>query len=177
MSGDEEATEQELLDWTECMQGEGVDIPDPVRDANGDLVIDGNGIHIGSEEGGSVNESEAEADGEEPAVELPTVEREAKEARVFRTELHLLGADTPVQGHHESVVHDERLIAVLRDRAPQEAAVAVGEAGPRPLARVPVPIADEHVEEACLEVLARVGAVARPLLERVEERVGAHDPR
>jgi hypothetical protein len=46
--GDDQAdAEEELLDWVECMRDEGVDIPDPTRDADGNLVISGNGIQIG----------------------------------------------------------------------------------------------------------------------------------
>jgi hypothetical protein len=49
---DEGDTEQELLDWVDCMRDEGVDIPDPTRDADGNLVIDGNGITVGGGDGG-----------------------------------------------------------------------------------------------------------------------------
>ena len=44
--GDESG--QALVDWVECMRGEGWDdLPDPSRDADGNLVINGNGITIG----------------------------------------------------------------------------------------------------------------------------------
>ena len=56
--------EQELLDWAECMRDEGVDIPDPTRDSDGNLVINGNGITIGgSGQGTSTNDGDA-TDGE-----------------------------------------------------------------------------------------------------------------
>jgi hypothetical protein len=38
---------QEMFDWVDCMGGEGIDLPEPTRDANGDLVITGDGINIG----------------------------------------------------------------------------------------------------------------------------------
>jgi hypothetical protein len=38
---DEADTEQELLDWVECMRGQGIDIPDPTRDSSGNLVLGG----------------------------------------------------------------------------------------------------------------------------------------
>lgn len=38
---------QEMLDWVDCMAGEGIDLPEPTRDANGDLVVTGDGINIG----------------------------------------------------------------------------------------------------------------------------------
>jgi hypothetical protein len=38
---------QEMFDWVDCMAGEGIDLPEPTRDANGDLVITGDGITIG----------------------------------------------------------------------------------------------------------------------------------
>jgi hypothetical protein len=64
----EEEQERELLDWVECMNEDGVEIPDPVRDENGDLVIEGNGINIGGggvRVGGGSQEDPA-AEGEEP---------------------------------------------------------------------------------------------------------------
>jgi hypothetical protein len=38
---------QEMFDWVDCMRGEGIDLPEPTRDANGDLVITGDGVTIG----------------------------------------------------------------------------------------------------------------------------------
>jgi hypothetical protein len=38
---DANATEEELLEWVECMRDNGADIPDPTVDENGDLVIEG----------------------------------------------------------------------------------------------------------------------------------------
>lgn len=43
---DEEAQEEALLDWVECMRDEGVDIADPTRDEDGNLVI-GGGVGVG----------------------------------------------------------------------------------------------------------------------------------
>jgi hypothetical protein len=65
---DEADSEQELLDWVECMRDEGVDIPDPTRDADGNLVISGNGIQIGGGSGGSdgPTTNDDEGDGGEP---------------------------------------------------------------------------------------------------------------
>jgi hypothetical protein len=72
----EEQQEQELLDWVECMNEEGVEIPDPVRDENGDLVIEGNGINIG---GGGVRVGGGSQ--EDPAAEEePPFSREDMEA-------------------------------------------------------------------------------------------------
>jgi hypothetical protein len=45
--GDEAAAEEELLDWVQCMRDEGVEISDPTRDEDGNLVISGPGIQIG----------------------------------------------------------------------------------------------------------------------------------
>jgi hypothetical protein len=64
---DEEDAEQELLDWVECMRDEGIDIPDPTRDADGNLVISGNGIQIGGgERSGGATTNDDEGDGGEP---------------------------------------------------------------------------------------------------------------
>lgn len=40
---------EELYDWVECMGGEGIDLPEPTRDANGDLVISGDGVELGTQ--------------------------------------------------------------------------------------------------------------------------------
>jgi hypothetical protein len=67
--GDEDDTEQELLDWVECMRDEGIDIPDPTRNADGNLVIDGNGIHIGPGESEGSTSSGNGDDGDEPSID------------------------------------------------------------------------------------------------------------
>jgi len=55
--------EAELLDWVECMRGEGVDLPDPTRDADGNLVLNGNGINIGGGgSGATFNNDDADDD-------------------------------------------------------------------------------------------------------------------
>jgi hypothetical protein len=59
---DEGDNEDELLDWVECMRDEGIDIPDPTRDENGDLVIEGPGIRLGGGDGTTFND---EADDDE----------------------------------------------------------------------------------------------------------------
>jgi hypothetical protein len=64
--GDDQVdTEDELLDWVECMRDEGINIPDPTRDENGNLVIEGPGIRLGggdSEGSSSSDESDDEGD-------------------------------------------------------------------------------------------------------------------
>jgi hypothetical protein len=66
--GDDQAdTEEELLDWVECMRDEGIDIPDPTRDEDGNLVIDGPGIRLGGgDSGGSTSSDDEGGDGDEP---------------------------------------------------------------------------------------------------------------
>src|SRR5215204_1729738 len=51
---------QELFDWVDCMAGEGVELPEPTRDANGDLVIVGDGVNIGGEGQASFGEHSEE---------------------------------------------------------------------------------------------------------------------
>jgi hypothetical protein len=65
-SDDEADAEQELLDWVECMRDEGVDIPDPTRDADGNLVINGDGFRIGGGDGPTTNDAGDAAD--EPSI-------------------------------------------------------------------------------------------------------------
>jgi hypothetical protein len=68
---DEEAAEEELYDWVACMNDEGVEIPDPTRDADGNLVIEGDGFTLGGGEGGAtvrVGGGEDGDDGDEPAI-------------------------------------------------------------------------------------------------------------
>jgi predicted small lipoprotein YifL len=63
---DQADTEEELLDWVECMRDEGIDIPDPTRDENGNLVIDGPGIRLGGgDTGGSTSSDESDDEGDE----------------------------------------------------------------------------------------------------------------
>lgn len=62
---DEADAEEELLDWVECMRDEGIDIPDPTRDADGNLVIEGPGIRIGGGESGGGTTSGDDADDDE----------------------------------------------------------------------------------------------------------------
>jgi hypothetical protein len=67
--GDDQA-EEELLDWVECMRDEGIDIPDPTRDEDGNLVIDGPGIRLGGGDSeGSTSSDDEGADGDEPSVD------------------------------------------------------------------------------------------------------------
>jgi hypothetical protein len=69
--GDDQAdTEEELLDWVECMRDEGIDIPDPTRDEDGNLVIDGPGIRLGGGDSeGSTSSDDEGGDGDEPDVD------------------------------------------------------------------------------------------------------------
>jgi hypothetical protein len=47
-SGEQAGEGQELYDWVECMAGEGIELPEPSPDADGDLVIVGDGVNIGA---------------------------------------------------------------------------------------------------------------------------------
>jgi hypothetical protein len=69
--GDDQAdTEEELLDWVECMRDEGIDIPDPTRDEDGNLVIEGPGIRLGGgDSDGSTSSDDEGGDGDEPNVD------------------------------------------------------------------------------------------------------------
>jgi hypothetical protein len=68
-SDDQADSEQELLDWVECMRDEGVDIPDPTRDADGNLVINGDGFSIGGGDGPSTNDAGDSGGGsDEPSI-------------------------------------------------------------------------------------------------------------
>ncbi|HET6950992.1 MAG TPA: hypothetical protein VFI47_11485 [Acidimicrobiales bacterium] len=65
--GDDADPDAELLDWVECMRDEGIAISDPTRDADGNLQIDGPGIHIGTgpADGGAGSEEPPEEGGED----------------------------------------------------------------------------------------------------------------
>jgi hypothetical protein len=74
---DEAATEDDLLDWVECMRDEGIDIPDPTRDRDGNLVLRG-GISIGGGNDGSEQRSNNdEADGDNGPIEVDPEDMEA----------------------------------------------------------------------------------------------------
>jgi hypothetical protein len=67
---DDTDQEDELLDWVECMRDEGIDIPDPTRDEDGNLVIDGPGIRLGGGDSeGSTSSDDEGGDGDEPDVD------------------------------------------------------------------------------------------------------------
>jgi hypothetical protein len=54
----------------ECMRDEGIDIPDPTRDEDGNLVIEGPGIRLGSgDSDGSTSSDDEGSDGDEPTVD------------------------------------------------------------------------------------------------------------
>jgi hypothetical protein len=69
--GDDQAdTEEELLDWVECMRDEGIDVPDPTRDSDGNLVIEGPGFRLGGGDSeGSTSSDDDGSDGDEPTVD------------------------------------------------------------------------------------------------------------
>ena len=69
--GDDQAdAEDELLDWVECMRDEGIDIPDPTRDEDGNLVIDGPGFRLGGGDSeGSTSSDGSDDEGDERAVD------------------------------------------------------------------------------------------------------------
>jgi hypothetical protein len=69
--GDDQAdAEQELLDWVECMRDEGIDLPDPTRDSDGNLVLEGPGIRLGGGDSeGSTSSDDPGDSGDEPSVD------------------------------------------------------------------------------------------------------------
>lgn len=63
-----DATEEELLAWVECMRGQGLDIPDPTVDADGNLVLGGGprgAAPGGAAEGDDTGQEDTEQDGTE----------------------------------------------------------------------------------------------------------------
>jgi hypothetical protein len=88
-----EGDEAELLDWVECMRGEGIDIADPTRDSDGNLVLGGDsgdqddgkqGSAIDVVEEGSVTpedmEAAEEACGSPPALGAGNISEEDQQA-------------------------------------------------------------------------------------------------
>jgi hypothetical protein len=66
----EDDAEEELLDWVECMRDEGIDLPDPTRDSDGNLVLEGPGIQLGGgDPEGSTSSDESDEDGDEPSID------------------------------------------------------------------------------------------------------------
>ena len=69
-SSDREQSEEDLLDWVDCMQGEGIDISDPTRDSDGNLVLDSGPIQIGSPgESNGPSTNEQQPSGDEPELD------------------------------------------------------------------------------------------------------------
>jgi hypothetical protein len=69
--GSASATEEELLDWVECMRDEGVDVPDPQVDADGNLTLGGGGAGLGGGCGGGGVDLEAIRDATEVCGDIP----------------------------------------------------------------------------------------------------------
>ena len=117
--------------------------------------------------------------GQEPAVLLAAVVRQAEHLVVLRAERADLRDEAGGRAHEEALVPRERLVAVLRDRVPQR---VPGSARPAPLLAVAVEVGDEHVEEAGAQVLAHrgpvVGARREPSvhLHVVDDLGGALEP-
>ncbi len=76
---DDEATEEELLDWAQCMRDQGVDIPDPEVDGDGNLILGGprRGTDVGADDGSSGDDDE---DGDTGTDDPPEFDREEMEA-------------------------------------------------------------------------------------------------
>lgn len=69
-AGDDEVTEEELLDWTQCLRDQGVDVPDPEVDSDGNLVLGGpRRGDSSSDDDGSTN-----ADDQQPAFDRDDME-------------------------------------------------------------------------------------------------------
>jgi hypothetical protein len=67
---DNDDAEAELLDWVECMRDQGIDLPDPTRDENGNLVLEGPGIRLGGGDAqGSTSRDDTDDQGDQPAVD------------------------------------------------------------------------------------------------------------
>jgi hypothetical protein len=66
---DQADAEAELLDWVECMRDEGIDIPDPTRDADGNLVIEGPGFRLGGGDADGSTSSDDGGEGDEQAID------------------------------------------------------------------------------------------------------------
>jgi hypothetical protein len=80
---DDEATEEEILDWAQCMRDQGVDIPDPEIDGDGNLILGGprRGTDAGADDGSSGDDDEdADADGDAGTDDPPELDREEMEA-------------------------------------------------------------------------------------------------
>jgi hypothetical protein len=77
---DEADAEAELLDWVECMNGEGFDVPEPIRDSDGNLVLEsgvtGSGVSATPED----MEAAEEACGRPPPLGASNVSEEDQQA-------------------------------------------------------------------------------------------------
>ena len=83
---------------------------------------------------------------EEPAIEIAAIPGLAQHAGVLGAELHQLRRARAGNLEQQSVVACEGLVAIPGNRYPV-AGLGVLEAGPAPLVRVPVPVADEHIRQ------------------------------
>ena len=69
--GDDQADNEDgLLDWVECMRDEGIDLPDPTRDSDGNLVLEGPGIRLGGGDSeGSTSSDDSDDEGDERSID------------------------------------------------------------------------------------------------------------
>ena len=99
---------------------------------------------------------------------------EPNDAGVIVTEADQLGIRYSRQGGKETIVANEGLVAVLRDGDPACDRLVV-EACPSPLSTVSVPIADEEVEQPCVQKRASVHPVAWTAQDSFEDFVPVDD--
>ncbi len=111
---------------------------------------------------------------EQPAVERARAPGQAKGTGIVAVEADVMGVAEGDQLDEQPIHACERPVAIARDRLPYDA-VAPIEGRPSPLARMAVPVADEDVDQARAQVRLVIEAVARGLLEAIEERLAAGD--
>jgi hypothetical protein len=104
--------EAELLDWVQCMRDEGIDLDDPVRDADGNVSISGDGLFIG---GGSASPAVPTARGEDLAGDEGPIDLTEMEAAMAACgEAPVLGArnisDEDLQAQQEAALEFARCI-------------------------------------------------------------------
>ena len=109
---------------------------------------------------------------QQPAIDVARVPGEALHLRVARAVDDEARRPQPRHREGRALQLREGLVAVVRDREP---GTALPRAAPAPLQLVAVPVADQHVDQACAQERARVDALARVLqLPLVQLRRAQH---
>jgi hypothetical protein len=108
-------------------------------------------------------------DGQDLTIVLPSVEGEPFEVGILRTEGHQLGPVVAGDGQEQPLVARERTVPVFGYRLPER---LIGKPDPSPLPAMPIPVAEQEVDEPHAQEGTGIGAILGTRLETHARLVG-----